>query len=433
MTKDKKITKADALEMCEGCKKRNSKKCVYSDIEGSREEMITVPKCMFEFEHKAEHQREKVGTPTREKLNTNETLNTKNGNGNEKIQKVEQGYEKVGTPQGYYPKSSKIKLDDLDDEIIELIEDQYHLRGIVKELNRPPSTISYRLKRLEKARLIKSYKGAYGTKLYKLSSHLNTQSDQSLIHDDNRQQSAQAFNAHSMTFKFPIMSGAQPKSKNAFRMNNWTGYTFHGRNHEIRSTTKSIIIDINQDLGAGTIDDLMLKYSEVAQGHLVEFAKQHKLTLGTPKRYRKQHFLIPDTSLGKILSERGSFETESGLSIDESQSKGDLEMGEELARDFEFTLNKLPKIANDIENRLGELNETTESEFEKTTNRFDKVDEGITNLHVLIQMKHENDKLREDLKETLKLVQDQIRMQTPATETPTDDKINRNHIMQIYG
>ena len=435
-TKDKTITKADALEVCEGCTKRDSKTCIYSDIERSRDGTIIIPKCMVSFGHKPVHPRENTRTPTREHPNTHEKPNTQNDSGVWKTQKTEQGNEEIRTPQGYQPKSHKIKLSKNDEKIIVLLGDQenpHHVRSLARALNTAPSTMSNRLKKLEKAGIIKSYKGVAATKIYKLSVHLNTQSDQSLIYDDNRHQSAQSFTAHCMTFKFPIITGTQPKSKHPFKMNNWTGYTFHHKNYEIRSTTQSIVIDINQDLGAGSIDDLTLLYSDIARGHLVEFAKQHNITLGTPQSYRKQHFTIPNTSIGKILSERGSFNTAEGLMIDESKSKGDLEMGEDLARDFEFTLNKLPGIANNIENRLGELNETTKTEFEKTTDRFDKVDEGITNLHILIQMKHENDKLRDDLKETLKLAQDQIKTQNLPEEPHIDKKINKDHSMQIYG
>ena len=438
MAKGKKITKADALETCESCTKRNSKMCVYSDIEGSRDETIIIPQCMVSFGHKSEHIRENTRTHTREHPYTYEKRNTKNESSVGKKQKSEQGNEKIRTPQGETPKSHKIKLSKNDEKIIVLLGDQenpHHVRSMARALNTAPSTMSNRLKKLEKAGIVKSYKGVAATKLYKLSSRLSNQSDQSLIHDDNRQQSAQSFTAHCMTFKFPIVTGIQPKSKNKFHMNNWTGYTFHGKNYEIRSTTKSIIIDINQELGSGTIDDLTLIYSDIARGHLVEFTKQHKITLGTPQRYRKQHFTIPDTAIGKILSERGSFDTKGGLMIDESKSAGDLEMGEDLARDFEFTLNKLPKITNDIESQLGNLNKTTTDEFTKTTNRFDKVDEGITNLHILIQMKHENDKLREDLKDALKLVQDQLGMikNLGPQEQPTGEIMSKKTLMQMYG
>ena len=437
MAKGKKITKADALETCESCAKRGSKICIYSDIEGSRDETIIPPRCMVSFGHKPVHTRENTRTPTREHPNTHEKPNTQNDSGVWKTQKTEQGNEKTRTPQVETPKSHKIKLSENDEKIINLLGDQenpHHVRSMARTLNTAPSTMSNRLKKLEKAGIVKSYKGVAATKLYKLSSSLYNQSDQSLIHDDNRQQSAQYFTVHCMTFKFPIVTGVQPKSKNKFHMKNWTGYTFHGKNYEIRSTTKSIIIDINQELGSGTIDDLILMYSDIAQGHLVEFTKQHKITLGTPVRYRKQHFTIPDTSIGKILSERGSFNTEGGLMIDESKSTGDIEMGEDLARDFEFTLNKLPKITNDIENQLDKLNQTTTDEFTKATGRFDNVDKGITNLHVLVQMKHDNDKLREDLRDTLKLMHDQLEViKTFEPPEQTSEAMSKKTLMELYG
>ena len=98
------------------------------------------------------------------------------------------------------------------------------------------------------------------------------------------------FTAHNMSYKFPILSGIQPKSKYPFNMKNWTGYKFIHDDYVVVSTPKSILIDVNQTLGAGSIDDLNLKYAEIAQAHAQNFAKQHDLTLDTPRRGRKPHF-----------------------------------------------------------------------------------------------------------------------------------------------
>lgn len=98
------------------------------------------------------------------------------------------------------------------------------------------------------------------------------------------------FTAHNMSYKFPILSGIQPKSTHSFNMKNWTGYKFINDDYMVVSTPKSILIDVNQTLGAGSIGDLNLKYTEIAQAHANNFAKQHDLTLGTPQRHRKPHF-----------------------------------------------------------------------------------------------------------------------------------------------
>ena len=102
------------------------------------------------------------------------------------------------------------------------------------------------------------------------------------------------FTTHNMRFKFPIVTGTQPKSKHPFQMNNWTGYKFINDDHTVVSTTKSIVIDINQDIGAGTIGDLILKYTEIAQTHANNFAQKHNLTLGEPQLYGNPHY-------GKLL------------------------------------------------------------------------------------------------------------------------------------
>ena len=117
------------------------------------------------------------------------------------------------------------------------------------------------------------------------------------------------FITHKMSFKYPIMSGTQPKSQNPIRMKNWNEYIFNYDNHQITTTTKSIIVEVIQDLGAGTVKELSIKYAEIAQVHANNFAKEHNLTLGVPQTFHKPHFTITDTAIGQILLKRETFQT----------------------------------------------------------------------------------------------------------------------------
>ena len=430
------LSKKDALKICSKCKNRNSAKCVFSDIEGSQKDTIIVPECMgslIKVNKESSFTNENSSFTNEESSFTNTDLSYKNNTvqgertfaHNEErhleddsftldgIGKGEQTVRSpimrnLRSPQGYVQEMNDLVLSPLDWEIIEYLKDDMHVRGIANSICRPQSTITYRVKRLEKAGLLHATKGVYGSILYKISSDLFTQMNESLIHNEGRNR-ATDFTAHAMSFKYPVVSGVQPKSKHSYKMNNWLGYVFTFKDHVIRTTPKSLIIDINLDLGAGSINDLNIKYMYVAQPYILNFAKQHKLDLGTPQQYRKPHYTIEDTAIGQILTERGEFKTKGmGLSFDKSKSTGDLEMGERSARAFEFTLNELPHITDKIKSKLSELNQTTTEEFTKTQSTLDQISEGVSGLYVLLQMKHENDKLREDYKEMLDLMKSQI-------------------------
>jgi DNA-binding Lrp family transcriptional regulator len=448
-----KLSKKDALKICSKCNKRNSVKCVFSDIEGCQKDIIIVPECMVSLVKVNEGS----SFTNEESSFTNANLLTKNDivQGEQTLVRNESRYivansfikndtaqgeqtlcspitRNVRSPQGYVQEINDLVLSPLDWEIIEYLKDDMHVRSIANGTCRPQSTITYRVKRMEKAGLLHAKKGVYGTKLYKLSTDLFIQNGESLIHNEERYRAAD-FTAHAMSFKYPIISGVQPKSKHSYKMRNWLGYVFTFNDHVIRTTPKSIIIDINVDLGAGSINDLNIKYMDVAQPYILNFAKQHKLNLGTPQQYRKPHYTIEDTAIGQILTERGEFKTKGmGLSFDKSKSTGDLEMGEKSARAFEFTLNELPHITDKIKSKLNDLNQTTTEEFSKTQSILDQISENVNGLYVLLQMKHENDKLREDYKEMLDLMKSQIDMkQSPSVQGTS--KITANNAMQIYG
>lgn len=455
-----KLSKRDALDICSKCKNRNSAKCVFSDIEGCQKDIIIVPVCMVSLIKgggKSSPPNERSSPPNVGSSPTNGNLSTKNdtvqgwrtfthneerhlvddspplndiGDGVNKVRHPIM--KKVRHPQGYVQDTYDLVLTPLDWDIIEYLIDDMHIMGMVNSIGKPRSTIRYRVKRLEKAGLLHATKGVYGTKLYKLSKDLSTQMGESLIHNEDRHRAVD-FTAHAMSFKYPLVSGIQPQSKHSYKMKNWLGYVFTFKDHVIRTTPKSIIIDINVDLGAGSINDLNIKYMDVAQPYISNFAKQHRLDLGTPQQYRKPHYTIEDTAIGQILTERGEFKTTGmGLSFDKSKSTGDLEMGERSARAFEFTLNELPHITDKIKSKLYDLNQTTTEEFSKTQSILGQISEDVSGLYILLQMKHENDKLREDYKEMLNLMKSQIDLKQSSSDQHASG-IMVNDTMQIYG
>ena len=97
---------------------------------------------------------------------------------------------------------------------------------------------------------------------------------------------------HNISFKFKRTSGIQPKSQNKHQMKNWTGYIFNNNGYKITTTPKFIIISINRTITAGTVDELIQQYTQIAHKHVKKFAKEHNITIGTIQRHRQPHFSI---------------------------------------------------------------------------------------------------------------------------------------------
>ncbi len=277
-----------------------------------------------------------------------------------------------------------ISVDSFYLHICRLAANKHHIRSIARILRRPESTVRYRIRKLQQQDLITSYNGTYSTKLYHISSTLTDL----FIHNEDLPTLA-FFTAHSMSFKFPILEGCQPKSPKGYQTKSWIGYVFRLPDHTIRSTPSNIIVDINQDMGAGSIDDLILKYSQLAQSYAYNFAEKQHLTLGGISRYRAGHFTMEDCALAQLISERGQVCTSSGLHMDKSRSTGDLEMDEQTARSMEFTLNKLPVIAAGLDTRLSGVETSLDSIQELLALKLENQD-----------LKHQNRILEQSLRNT---------------------------------
>lgn len=247
---------------------------------------------------------------------------------------------------------SRRTLDKLDHHILILISEKCHENAIVKFTKRPRSTIKHRLSRLKKWGFIKPY--YFNTALQRVKLFELTQKGTQILIYNEEQHGATCseghamtthtpFTSHAMSFKFPIHEGKQPKSPRAYKMKNWLGYVFEYTNHVIRTTPSNIIIDVNLDLKADTVDNLILKYSLFAQKYVLEFAERHNVTVGQCQTNRSGHYNKENIPFIQLIAERGEFQSKD-VKIDKSRSNGDLEFNEESARGFEFVLNQMPTI-----------------------------------------------------------------------------------------
>jgi hypothetical protein len=423
----KRLHKSEILALCQECSNQLSKGCIMGDLEASAAEYRTIPECFSD---------KKIDPPTNEK---NRPTNEKNRPINEGINRPdnEEKFDKNSShtpkfqtdpltrgkndpppneksdPHQYvFTQNGKIKITELDIQILELAIKRYHPRLITKTLNQPWKTVRNRINRLEKAGLITPYQGAYNTKLY----HVSTKLTDLLIHNEDKPL-VTPFTAHCMSFKFPILEGTQPRSSKAFKMTNWTGYVFDDHpDYVIRTTPKNIIVDVRQDLGADSIDDLNLKYSQLAQSYAYKFAEKHQLILGGIAHYREAHFTIEDTALGQIVSERGEIRTKSGIMIDKSRSSGDIEMKEETARAFEYTINQFPITAANIESELKGLKD-------QVAVKLDHINSDIGSIQKWLYLEKENRLLRdinEKLTEQIELLKKQIHHLPDEQKKPTE-------------
>lgn len=254
---------------------------------------------------------------------------------------------------------SSREIDKLDHHILILVSEKCHENSIIHLTKRPRSTIKDRLNRLQKWGFIKPYYFQTALQRVKLFD-LTQKAMQILIHNENAPTHS-VIQAHAMTFSFPILEGPQPKSAQAFKMNNWTGYVFENINHVIRTTPRSVIIDVNLDLGSDSIDNLNIKYYELAQKYAVEFAEKHKIRIGGGKRSRNPDYATMNIPVVQCVADRGNFRTPTGIKIDKSRSNGDLEFSQEqTARNFEFVINDMPKAVLEIKAEIVALRKTVE-------------------------------------------------------------------------
>jgi hypothetical protein len=416
--------RSEILALCQDCPDLDGKNCIITDIEASKEEYIDIPACATYATKKGpvidETELSTSGEPSsfvnslnsnnlftiEDNLFTNENLftPTKSKQGSE--QSCSPTNEKTCSPIRGETETSEISLDSLDQKIISLVAQNAHARSIAKTLKRPQSTIQLRLHRLEKHQLIIPYKGVYGTKLYQVSARLN----HLLIHNETTP-FVTPFTAHSMAFKFQILEGDQPRSPRAQKMKNWMSYIFKFPDHTIRTTPRSVIVFINQDLGAASIDDLNLKYSQLAQSYAYKFAEKYHITLGSISKYRDPHFTLEDNPLARIIAERGEVHTTSGLFIDKSRSSGDLEMKEETARAMEFTLNKLPFMTAGFQSKLQEVKQTVDESASR-------LEEGMENIQKWLYLEKENRMLRDIIEQQ----NEQIDLLSKQADLPSSDK-----------
>ncbi len=251
------------------------------------------------------------------------------------------------------------ELDKLDHHILILVSEKCHENAIIKFTNRPRSTIKDRLDRLQKWGFIKPYYFQTALQRVKLFD-LTQKATQILIHNEDAP-TPNVFQAHAMTFTFPLLEGTQPKSAQAYKMNNWTGYVFEYINHTIRSTPRAIIIDIKLDLLADSIDNLNIKYYQFAQKYAVEFAEKHKIAIGSGQRTRNPDYAVINIPIIQCVADRGNFRTPAGVKVDKSRSAGDLEFSQEqTARNFEFVLNNMPREVAEIKTDIKEIRKILE-------------------------------------------------------------------------
>lgn len=440
MTSDhnpKKYHKSEILALCQTCPDKYGPTCILGDLEASHTEYIYLPLCaagrISDKERKLRINEESCARMSK-MLRTNEdndknipVLRTKTNTEEDCATDVVQSTRKSCATIEDIVKINGITLDSLDKDIITFAAEYHHARSISRKLNRPESTIRYRLNRMEMAGLItqiipENEKPGAKTKLkcYHISDICAT----SLIYNDDKSLPTD-FSVHNMSFSFPILEGNQPTSSKGQQMNNWTAYIFNFPNHTIRTTTKSIIIFINEDLGAGSIDDLNLKYSQLAQSHAYKFAEKHHIVLGSISKYRQGHFTIEDNALAQIITERGEFKTKSGIMFDKSRSSGDMEMQEKTARAMEFTINKLPALAAGMKSNLEDININMDTKLSGIMN-------SINDVQTWLILERENRALKElavKQDEQIELLKQQITQQGELKDLKDHTQINqiKNH------
>ena len=255
----------------------------------------------------------------------------------------------IWTPHGSKDRTS---IDDLDQKILKLLPDGHFCRSLARVLKVHRSTIHYRLKKLVKLGIIIPEKhniADNSTVIYSIAPGWASKSSKVGV---IKALQNPPFSAHSMCWRFPFISGVQPKSAFPQKLKHCTLYRFYEERATIISTPKSLIIYVKVDLGADTIVNLNVKYLEVARSIAHKYAQRFNLDLGTPDRPNKAHYTLEGARISELIKDRGTFET-AGFIIDDSHGEAHIETkDEELAKGFEYTVMKMPSIVGNMERKI---------------------------------------------------------------------------------
>ncbi len=379
-----------------------------ADIEGSKDKIINPPKCLQALLYSSK-------SPKNEKVkNDGISLNDKRGgsrrNNNSKLNvtlftppyvgrscKISiKGQKKVDDPHTHDkrdpPKGGKLSWidDQLTHQIVEEIQLRSHRNAIIKHTGAKEGTVKNRLRRMIEARLIKDHEeinGGVKVKIYVLT----PKGVKSLIYNEEGVTEGESqhsnsshehdpiqFTWHACSFSAEILDKSlpHPKPDKEYRPNGWNGSIYYSENgsYTIRLTSKKAIVDIHITLRAGSQEDMLLKYFDLAQTFLGKFSERYKYPLGRPQLNRQPHRVIEGSrQLAKALIPNGGelYIKEFGLQVDKSDEKhnGEIEFigekGKETSATFEYIFNQQPKIIAGMHSDIHELKEEIKIFMEK--------------------------------------------------------------------
>ncbi|VVB84705.1 Uncharacterised protein [uncultured archaeon] len=294
--------------------------------------------------------------------------------------------------------------------ILKLITFMYHVSQIARLLNLPRSTVQYWLRKLEERGLIKP-DGKSSPRSYPKIYALTTAGTKFLIHNEGGSAAHEPlfnfkYTWHALSFKSEILGGARPKGDHSYNPTNWKGEVFYRDGYKIRLTTKHAIVDINQDLGADTEADLLLKYHTLAQSHLRQFSKQYDLQLSSlVEQNREPHRAIPgshDLAQKMLGSMGGELHNEAtGLQVDESDKdhRGEVEFvgekGAKAAEEFLHLVNKGPLILADTKAKVDNFEKVLHSEIREIKADLREIKTEVKELPLTVKLQQKEQEIEE--------------------------------------
>lgn len=270
------------------------------------------------------------------------------------------------------PKKMPWFFDDANKKILEAIANGHIQEHIIKNSSISKNATISRLKRMVQEKVLE--KNMVQDEIDINKTHIvykQTKACTKLLIGDEDEAQHQDFKSHEQKYKFELIQDEENLKivnlipcVNLRKLKNNTFKDFYmDSGNTIRLTSKHICFFSNTRLEADGIDNLNIKYVELAKAEVRKFSLEYGIRYNpVPTKYQPSTFdCISAEPFASVLRERGNFNIKSaGIEARVDPSDKGIESNEDNAREIEYRLFKMPIIIKDLQQAMIEQTKAIE-------------------------------------------------------------------------